>query len=200
MVMSLLEQLVALDRSAFLAINGLHAPWADLIMVGISEMLTWVPLYLFFLFLIQRLHGWRGLAWTLPVIALMILCSDKGSVLLFKETVQRLRPCHEPALSGLVHVVNEHCGGRFGFVSSHASNHFAIAAFMIGVLRGTSRLAMPLLLFWAASVAYSRIYLGVHYPGDVLVGAIYGLTVGSIFVAILRRILDNVPVSRTRQP
>ncbi len=183
-----METLEALDRAAFLAINGWHAPWADGPMLLVSEMLTWFPLYLVFLFLIQRRFDWRGLWWAIPVLGLMILCSDKGSVILFKETVQRLRPCHEPTLQGMVHLVKEGCGGRFGFVSSHASNHFAIALFMIGVLGGRPRWALPALLAWASLVAYSRVYLGVHYPGDVLVGALYGAGIGAIFAVLFRRV------------
>jgi undecaprenyl-diphosphatase len=186
--MSLLDQLVSLDRSAFLAINGLHAPWADGLMHAVSAMGVWVPLYLFLLYLLQRRYGWKGLAWSVPVIALMIFFSDTGSVVLFKNTVQRLRPCHEPELKGLVHLVHDRCGGRFGFVSSHASNHFAIAAFMVGLLKGVPRWATPALLLWAALVAYSRIYLGVHYPGDVIAGALFGLTVGSSMVLIFRQL------------
>jgi len=186
-----MEALEALDRAAFLAMNGWHATWADGLMVMVSVMLTWVPLYLFFLFLVQRRSGWKGLLWAVPTIALMILFSDSGSVLLFKETVQRLRPCHEPLLNGLVHLVSGKCGGRYGFVSSHASNHFAIALFMIGVLRGVPRWATPVLLFWAALIAYSRVYLGVHYPGDVLVGALYGGLIGAIFAWVFLKTIHR---------
>ncbi|MCW5900397.1 MAG: phosphatase PAP2 family protein [Flavobacteriales bacterium] len=186
--MNLLERIDALDRELFLALNGLHAPWSDALMGTVSEMLVWMPLYLFFLVVLRKRLGWKGLWWSLPVIALMILASDSGSVALFKNTVQRLRPCHEPALQGLVHIVDGHCGGRFGFVSSHASNHFAIAAFMAGILRGTPRWASPALFFWAAFIAYSRVHLGVHYPGDVLVGALFGFTIGSCAVLILRHL------------
>ncbi|MCB0765148.1 MAG: phosphatase PAP2 family protein [Flavobacteriales bacterium] len=181
------ERLDSIDRQAFLAVNGAHAPWADPIMWSVSDMITWFPLYAFFLFLLQRRYDWRGLLWCLPVIALMVLCSDKGSVVLFKETVQRLRPCHEPALAGMVHTVREHCGGSFGFVSSHASNHFAIAAFMSVLLQRSPRWAPFALVLWAAFVAYSRIYLGVHYPGDVLVGALYGGAIGLVFGSVLHR-------------
>lgn len=184
-----MESLEALDRSAFLAINGWHAPWADQPMLLVSEMVTWFPLYLFFLFLIQRRFGWNGLWWSIPVIGIMVLCSDKGSVLLFKENVQRLRPCHEPSLDGLVHLVKEGCGGLYGFVSSHASNHFAIALFMVGVTGGTPRWAIPALLIWAALISYSRVYLGVHYPGDVLVGGLYGAAIGTIFAVLYRKVL-----------
>lgn len=184
-----MESLEALDRSAFLAINGWHAPWADQPMLLVSEMITWFPLYLFFLFLIQRRFGWNGLWWSIPVIGIMVLCSDKGSVLLFKENVQRLRPCHEPSLDGLVHLVKEGCGGLYGFVSSHASNHFAIALFMVGVTGGTPRWAIPALLIWAALISYSRVYLGVHYPGDVLVGGLYGAAIGTIFAVLYRKVL-----------
>ncbi len=189
--MSTWERLGALDREAFLAINGAHAPWADHFMRAVSDMLLWFPLYFFFLFLLQRRFGWKGLAWSALTIAVMVLVSDKGSVLLFKETVQRLRPCHEPTLLGLVHLVPDGCGGRFGFVSSHASNHFAIAVFMIGALRGTPKWAAPALVVWAALICYSRVYLGVHYPGDVLVGALYGAVIGGIFAFVHRRLMDR---------
>lgn len=189
--MSFWERLDALDREAFLAINGTHASWADGFMQTVSSMMLWFPLYLFFLYLLQRRFGWKGLGWSVLIIAFMVLCSDKGSVMLFKETVQRLRPCHEPRLQGLVHLVPEGCGGRFGFVSSHASNHFAIALFMIGALRGSPRWAALALIAWASLICYSRVYLGVHYPGDVLVGALYGSLIGSIFAVVHRKVMDR---------
>lgn len=187
--MSIWERLGAMDREAFLAINGMHTHALDVLMGAASEMVLWFPLYAIFLWLIIKRHGDRALLWALPLIALMILCSDNGSVVLFKETVQRLRPCHEPSLTGLVHLVYKDCGGRFGFVSSHASNHFAIAVFMIGVLRATPRWVVVALLGWALVIGYSRVYLGVHYPGDVLVGGAYGATIGSLAALIFRRFI-----------
>ena len=191
--MSLVERLDALDREAFLALNGLHAPWLDDLMWHVSDLALWTPLYVLFLVLLQRRWGWRGLAVAVPIIALLILGTDTGSVVLFKNTVQRLRPSHVAELQGQIHLLlspdgGVYRGGQFGFVSSHASNHFGIAAFMMGVLAGRPRWAAPLLLLWASLIAYSRIYLGVHYPGDVLVGGAYGFTLGLIAFAIFRRV------------
>lgn len=184
-----MDLLLDLDKSLFLLINGAHAPWADNLMGWLSNMLLWLPLYLFFLWLIQRRHAWKGLAWAVPVIALMIFCSDSGSVMFFKNTVQRLRPCHDPDLAGMVHLVNNYCGGQFGFVSSHAANHFAIAAFMIAVLWRDPRWSAFALPGWAGTIAYSRVYLGVHFPGDVIVGGLYGSLIGWIFFLIFRQLL-----------
>lgn len=165
-------------------------------MTLVSNRFTWLPLYILLLVLVQRRAGWRGLWWSLPVVALMVLCSDKGSVELFKETVQRLRPCHEPELVGFVHLVPESCGGSYGFVSSHASNHFAIAVFMSMLLRRRPRWATKALLGWASLIAYSRVYLGLHYPGDVLVGGLYGAVVGLFFAFLFDRLRTPSPFKR----
>src|SRR5262245_10945071 len=106
------DALIQLDHRLFLAVNGAHATWADALMTAVSNMYTWFPVYLFFLYLIQRRYGWKGLGWSVPVIALLVLCTDSGSVTLFKETVHRLRPCHDPTLAGLVHLVDD-CGGQY---------------------------------------------------------------------------------------
>lgn len=178
--MGLLDRLIAADQAAFLAVNGAGTPSLDPVMLAVSDLRLWLPLYLLFLVLLRHRWGWRGLWLAVPVIALMVLGSDTGSVQLFKNTVLRLRPCYEPALADLVRLVPGGCGGRYGFVSSHAANHFAIAAFMAGVLQRRPRWAGAALLAWAGLIAASRVYLGVHYPGDVLAGGLYGLVVGSL--------------------
>ncbi len=184
--MGVLDRIIAADQAAFLVVNGSHTASLDLAMSAVSDLRFWFPLYIAFLVLVKLRWNWRGLWIALPVIAAMILCSDTGSVMLFKNTVMRLRPCHEPALAGLVHLVPAGCGGQYGFVSSHASNHFAIAIFMIGMLQRDPRWSTWALVLWAALIAYSRVYLGVHYPADVVVGGLYGSAIGALFFVLFR--------------
>jgi undecaprenyl-diphosphatase len=120
---------------------------------------------------------------------LLIFLGDRSSVELFKNVFERLRPSHNPMLNGLVHLVDGK-GGQYGFVSSHATNCFAFATFSIFLLRSKFKLMLPLLLFWAVLVSYSRIYVGVHYPADLLGGAILGTVVG-FFVFWLLKILNQ---------
>jgi len=111
-------------------------------------------------------------------VGVLIALSDLSSVHFFKNVFERLRPCHDPELIDRVHLVNGECGGAFGFVSSHAANCFALAVFLVKILGKAYRHFTPLILLWAAVVAYSRIYLAVHFPGDVLCGALLGTIIG----------------------
>ena len=158
-----------------------------------SNKLIWIPLYLFFLYLLIK-HFKLNSIWILLTIGILILCTDQFSVGL-KNYFQRLRPCHEPTLEGLVHLVNNKCGGKFGFVSSHASNHFALAIFLSVIFRKTYKYFALSIFVWAALIAYSRVYLGVHYPGDIIGGAILGILLGLIFgklyLALQRKYLLN---------
>lgn len=170
----MIETLLSWDTQLFLFLNGLHSPFWDPIMVFASGKLTWLPLYALLIYLIARRHGWKTLWWLLA-IAMVIVAADQISAGIFKNAFQRLRPCHTPDLQGLLHLVGK-CGGKFGFVSSHAANTFGVAAFLSLLFR--NRWATYGLLFWAAFVSYSRIYLGVHFPGDVICGAILGAGIG----------------------
>jgi len=114
-------------------------------------------------------------------LGLLFLIGDRASVMLFKDVFERLRPCHSPEIAGLVHLVNG-CGGKYGFLSSHATNSFALALFSGLLLKKYYKYVLPLMILWAALVSYSRVYVGVHYPGDILCGAILGTIVGiSVF-------------------
>ena len=104
----------------------------------------------------------------------------------FKNNFERLRPCHEASLADIIHTVRDKCGGHYGFISSHASNSFALAVFLSGFIRRRYRYFPLFILIWASVVSYSRIYLGVHYPFDVIVGAIFGSLLGYLALSFFR--------------
>jgi undecaprenyl-diphosphatase len=140
----------------------------------ISGRVIWAPLYLAILITLGIRYRRKFLILIL-VIILAIILSDQIS-LLIKNSVHRLRPCHEPALEGLVHLVRNQCGGAYGFVSSHASNSFNIAVLSLLLIK--RKWFSYSMLLWAAIIGYSRVYLGVHYPGDVLCGSLIGILIG----------------------
>lgn len=163
-----------LDQQLFLFLNSLNSPLWDTVMHAISGKVIWVPLYLAILIFLGIKYKRKFLVILLFIILAATL-ADQTSVL-FKNLVQRLRPCHEPSLEGLIHLVNGECGGKFGFVSSHATNSFNVA--LISLLFIKKRWYTIGIILWALVVGYSRIYLGVHYPGDVICGSLLGALIG----------------------
>ncbi len=169
----------AIDSRLFLWLNGQHAGWLDTVMVSITEMWPWIPIYILLAYLVIKQYGRKSL-WIFLAVGLVILCSDQLSAHVCKPVFHRLRPCFNPELEGLVHLPKGLPGGRYGFVSSHAANTFAVATFLTAALRKSYRSIGWWLFAWALISSYSRIYIGVHYPGDVLAGAVLGILVGLI--------------------
>ncbi len=181
--MNLIDTLDQIDRSIFLEINSWHIDWLDSYMWYISHPVCWVPVYVLFLFAAYKKYGNRGILWILIGVGIVVLFADTIHRECFKEVFQRLRPSRNPELDGLVHLVTnpksgkEYTGGRFGFISGHASNFTGIAVF-VALFLSPKRVWFISILFWALLISYSRIYLGVHYPGDILGGIILGILTG----------------------
>ena len=186
----MIEFLEEIDRSIVLAINGWNSPFMDELMWWISARITWVPFYLILLYLAYKKLTLNQLFLFLGLIGLTIALTDLSSVHLFKNVFLRYRPSHNLLLTEKLHYYlvkpgEYYKGGEYGFISSHAANFFAIITFVYLVLRKTyPKLIFPL-LFIGMIIAYSRIYLGVHYLSDVFVGAL----VGSLIAFLVHRLL-----------
>ena len=188
------EKLEELDRSLIVYLNGIHNPMFDTIMHYVSGKLIWAPLFLWVLYLVFTKYNLKTLLIFILSAGLTVLLADRISVELFKNVFERLRPCHNGEIGQLMHLYDDHCGGQFGFVSSHATNFFGLAVLFALVLKNKVKGIVPLMLFWAALIGYSRIYLGVHYPADVVGGAILGSIIGFltyyIFLVAKRKFVD----------
>ena len=169
----MLEYLQAFDRQLLLAINRAHSPTLDAVMVFASNRYVWMPTYALLITLLIDLFRRRA-ALLLPLLVAAVGLADSITSRLFKPFFARLRPCHDSKVAALLHLPDG-CGGQFGFLSSHAANSMALAIFLFLVLpAGRFRITKGLLFLWAALLSYSRMYLGAHYPSDVLGGATVG--------------------------
>jgi undecaprenyl-diphosphatase len=185
----MIHYLHTVDVKLLLWLNSFHTPFFDRLMFFISGVPQWIPFYLLLVFLIFykfRKKGWMFLGLVIVVFAL----TDFTSVHLFKNVFLRLRPSRNSELEGLVHLVNGYKGGMYGFISSHAANTFGLAVSMCFIFRkGWVTAGM---LTWASVVSYSRIYLGVHYPFDVLCGALWGSLVAWMMYLALNAIRNKL--------
>lgn len=178
------------DAELFMLINGSYSNFFDFNMYWASNKLTWIPLYLFFFYLIYKKYQIKGLI-SLAFISIAILLSDQGSTHLFKNIFLRLRPCHEPNLQALIHLVKDYCGGEYGFLSAHVANSFAVASFLYLDIGHKYKFLKYILIFWLLLIAYSRIYLAAHYPGDVIAGAIFGSAIGFVLFKLYLLVLSR---------
>lgn len=195
----MLQPLIDIDHQLLVAINQLHAPWADSFFWVVSRANTWLPLYVILVALIvlrwrQPVKHIPAYVWILFGFALSVGLSDFVSSGLIKPWIMRLRPTHNPSLLPMLHLVNNYQGGQYGFVSSHAANTMACA--LLFALLYRNKWSTILLMIWVAINCYSRMYLGVHYPLDIVGGLLVGSTLAWLTYRLLLR-MHIVPYSAT---
>jgi len=173
----MLDKIIQFDQDFFLAINqGLSNPVFDWLLPILRNPYTWSPLYLFLIIFFIKHYGKVGVLIVACTLATFGI-SDATSSHLIKKTVKRVRPCNDVVFKNEVNL-RARCGSGYSFTSSHATNHFAMAFFWIVLFRRKWRHTLWLCILWAASIAFSQIYVGVHYPLDILCGAILGMLIG----------------------
>lgn len=174
------EELIKTDQELFLFLNQLGSESWDSFWLMITNKWTSIPLYLILLILSYLHLGWKKTLLILLSVALLITCTDQLANF-FKYGVMRLRPCHDPDLADQVRLVKASCGGKYGYFSAHAANSFAIAIYFSNLLNARFPYLKYVLVLWAILVAYSRIYIGVHFPLDILTGMVIGGLFGWTF-------------------
>lgn len=172
----MIEQLIEYDKELLQFLNSFHTSWLDPLMLFLTATLAWLPLYIFLVYLIIK--EFKKDSWMILLgVIVTILLADQITASIMKPYFARLRPSREPTLEGLIHLVEGYTGGQFGFASSHAANTFGTATFYF-LLFGKTKRWVGWLFLWAAFMTYTRIYLGVHYPGDIIVGGTIGVICG----------------------
>jgi undecaprenyl-diphosphatase len=173
----MIDQLVQFDRDLFFAINnGLSNGFFDWLMPILRDRYTWVLLYLFIIVFSIKNYGKQGFIMILFLVMTFGI-SDFISSSVIKPNVQRLRPCNETEIKTKVNNLVD-CGTGYSFPSSHATNHFAIAVFLIMMFYHKWKVILPIGILWAASISFAQIYVGVHYPIDILTGGLLGSSIG----------------------
>jgi len=176
----MLEELLNLDKNFFILINnGMANSFFDWLCPVLRTQEFWYPLYIIIILLIIKLYKYES--WKiLLAVAVMVVFSDQFSANLVKNTFMRIRPCNEPALSGIVRHLTSSCNG-YSFISAHATNHFAVAVFLSFYFQKYWKWVWFVTIPWASSIAFSQVYVGVHYPLDVIVGTAVGILFGIAF-------------------
>ena len=179
----MIEKLKDFDADFVLFLNGLHTPFLDSLFFTISGVFIWIPLYMFLFYQVIRFY--KNRAWLVLIfIALLITVSDQFASGFIKPLVLRYRPTHNEFISPMIHLVNGYTGGLYGFISSHSANVFALTTFITIIMKEANLKWLWILWIWATIVAFSRIYLGVHYLSDILGGAISGMFFGWVISKI----------------
>jgi undecaprenyl-diphosphatase len=187
--MTLLQQLLHIDYQVMLFINRILVhPVLDQVALFMREAIFHVPLYLFILIYVVQQYGKKGIWWFLGAVSLIAL-SDLISSHLIKDYFDRPRPCRDPFLVHQLRFLAKYCGANGSFTSSHAVNHFAFASYAFFTL-GKSSSWFKYLFLWAAIIAYSQVYVGVHFPSDILVGGLLGMLFGWIAARLANQALS----------
>ena len=175
------EEILKLDYKLFLFLNNLGTTKFDAFWLSLSKIEANILMYLFLIFLFFHIKKLRPkflyIFYLLFVIAIMITITDQGAYF-FKDSFQRLRPCYNESISDSLRLVKENCGGKYGFFSAHASNSFSLAIFFGLLFKNRIRYMIIITIVYASLISYSRIYLGVHFPIDIIVGSSFGIFVG----------------------
>lgn len=179
----MIDLLQNIDAEILLTINGWHSAFADFFMKAASGKMIWVPLYVAVFYTFMRKYGWKKAVALAIMIGIIITVVDQTCASVIRPYFQRMRPSNaENPLSAMVHLVNGYRGGSYGFPSCHAANTFALTVAVFLITR--NKLITCIMIAWAALNCYSRMYLGVHYPGDILVGAITGSAIAFVIYSL----------------
>lgn len=190
-----LSTLVEYDKDLLLSLNGSDSLYLDRVMRVLTATVTWVPLYIsLFYVVLNNNDNFRKVMMILCGAGLCVLLAGTVDDMIVKPMVGRWRPTHDPEIGLLVDIVDGYRGGRFGFFSAHASNTFSIAVFFCWLVR--SRLLSLALILWSFTNCWTRLYLGVHFPGDILVGLLWGGLVGSTVYFLYYRLSRNMTSRR----
>ena len=189
----MIEEILKLDSQLFLFLNNLGSSTFDAFWIFLSykesNIFFYLSLLIFYFYKKSKTIKLLEVFQSLLFIAIMILIADQTANL-FKDSFQRLRPCYNESLIDSVRLVKESCGGKYGFFSAHASNSFSLAVFFGLLYKNRFRYIIYISLLYASLISYSRIYLGVHFPLDILFGGVYGITIGLVVFRIYENKLD----------
>ena len=189
----MIEEILKLDSQLFLFLNNLGSSTFDAFWIFLSykesNIFFYLSLLIFYFYKESKTIKLSEVFQSLLFIAIMILIADQTANL-FKDSFQRLRPCYNESLIDSVRLVKESCGGKYGFFSAHASNSFSLAVFFGLLYKNRFRYIIYISLLYASLISYSRIYLGVHFPLDILFGGVYGITIGLVVFRIYENKLD----------